>query len=224
MANFGVSDLRLVTPEADSRSPEARALASHGESVLEGARMFPSLVEALADCVWAGATSARLGGLFRKQNVLPVKAGLAEGMRLSAGKRIALVFGPEDHGLLNEEISLCHHLLHIPAHPEYDVLNLAQSVVICLYEWFQATSDKLPNGHEEAPVSAGDLAKALDHLEEALRAVHFIWGEKGDSVAHALRHLLGRSMPNELENKLLHGLARQLLWYVKHHQPTDGKK
>ncbi len=65
----------------------------------------------------------------------------------------------------------------------------------------------------------GELDRMFAHLEEALRAVHYVWGEKGDSVMHAIRHLLGRSQPTEIEVILLHGLARQLLWHVEHHEP-----
>jgi len=218
MANFGVSDLRLVTPDADPRSAEARALASHGEPVLEAARTFSTLAEAVSDGVWVAATSARLGGLYRKQNTLPCREGMKHAAQIAATGRIALLFGPEDHGLTNEEISLCHHLIHIPAHPDYEVLNLAQAAGICLYEWFQATQTE-PVVHSQQIVTMEELNRTLDHLEEALKAVHFIWGAKGPSIAHAIRHLLLRSQPNPLENKLLHGLARQLLWYVKHHPP-----
>lgn len=216
MANFGATDLRLVTPEASIDAGEARALATHGEHLLDQAKHFDSLREAVADCVWVCATTARSGGLYRKQNTLDLKEAVEHGKSQIKHGPVALVFGPEDHGLTNDEVSLCHHLLHIHASPKYNVLNLAQATVICLYEWYQATEIKSPTPKEQ-PVSMGELSRSLDHLEEALRAVHFIWGDKGDSVAHAIRHLLARSGPNEQENKLLHGLARQLHWYVDHH-------
>jgi tRNA/rRNA methyltransferase len=246
MANFGVRDLRLVTPEADPLSLEARALASHGESLLAQAQRYSTLAEAIADAVWVAGTSARTGGLYRRQNVLPAREGMARA-RAQQG-RVAIVFGPEDHGLTNEEVSQCHFQLQIPASPEYPVLNLAQAVVITLYEWFQwgmavaegreneagsrehapGRSGKVAREEGGSPESAlattGDLATMYDHLESALRAVHFIWGEKGDSVAHALRHLLYRAQPTELENKLLHGLARQLHWYVERHPPQKAKQ
>lgn len=223
MANFGVKDLRLVSPQADPLSLEARALASHGEYLLETARHYDSLVDAVQEMVWVAGTSARIGGLFRKQNVLNVRDGMAMGSTASARGRIALVFGPEDHGLTNEEVSQCHYQLHIPAAPDYNVLNLAQAVGITLYEWYQVSQ---PTSREEpaALASAGDLAQMYGHLEASLRAIHFIWGEKGESVAHALRHLLYRAQPTESENKLLHGLARQLQWYVEHHPPAAKKE
>lgn len=220
MANFGVSDLRLVTPEADRHALEARAMASHGEHLLQQAREYATFLDAISDCTWVAATSARLGGLYRKQNVLSVRDGLRVASEHAQQGKIALVFGPEDRGLLNEEITLCHQLIHIPAHPDYDVLNLAQAAAICLYEWYQATHDSVEELSQRTAVSAGELSRTLDHLEDALREIHFIWGEKGDSVAHAVRHLIARAMPDELENKLLHGLARQVLWYVEHHPPA----
>jgi tRNA/rRNA methyltransferase len=220
MANFGVTDLRLVTPEAEVRSNEARALASHGEPVLESAGLYPTLAEAVSDCVWVGATSARLGGLYRKQNTVGCRDGMKHAAQMACSGRIALVFGPEDHGLTNDEVSLCHHLIHINAHPDYEVLNLAQAAAICLYEWFQATHDK-PITQSHDLVKMDEHLRMLDHMEEALRAVHYIWGEKGPFVAHAIRHLLMRTNPDPFENKLLHGLARQLLWYVKHHPPGE---
>jgi tRNA/rRNA methyltransferase len=224
MANFGVTDLRLVTPEADPQAQEARAMASHGEPVLEQSRRFSTLVEAVADCNWVACTSSRRGGLFRQQNVLSLHEGIVQGREASKRGRVALVFGPENDGLTNEEVSLCHQLIHISAHPDYYVLNLAQAVAISLYEWYQLEGADAPVEEGSPPVSAGELDRMFEHLEEALRAIHFVWGEKGPSVFHALRHLISRAQPTEVENKLLHGLARQVLWYVKRHPARDGEK
>ncbi|MFT3881526.1 MAG: hypothetical protein QM703_17900 [Gemmatales bacterium] len=126
--------------------------------------------------------------------------------------------------MTNDEVSLCHQLIHISAHPDYPVLNLAQAVAISLYEWYQVAGAIAPSGQASPPASAGELDRMFEHLEEALRAIHFVWGEKGPSVFHALRHLISRAQPTEVENKLLHGLARQMLWYVNKHPARDGEK
>lgn len=224
MANFGVADLRLVTPEAEPQALEARAMASHGEVVLEQSRQYPTLVDAVADCGWVACTSSRLGGLFRHQNVVSLRNGIEQGSIASKRGRVALVFGPETDGLTNDEVSLCHQLIHISAHPDYPVLNLAQAVAVSLYEWYQVAGAIVPTDQASPPASAGELDRMFEHLEEALRAIHFVWGEKGPSVFHALRHLISRAQPTEVENKLLHGLARQMLWYVKRHPAGDGDK
>jgi len=222
MKNFGITDLRLVDPVADPLAQEARQLSTQGENILGQAKRFASLTEAVADCVWVAGTSARLGGLFRRQNVMTIQEGMQLGVQRAQAGTIALVFGPEDHGLTTEEVSLCHHLLTIPTAEEYGVLNLAQAVVVCLYEWHLATADRFLSEERDAVAAAAELQRMFEHLEEALRAVHYVWGEKGPSVMHAIRHLLSRAQPTDVEVKLLHGLARQLLWYVERH-PMDAK-
>src|SRR5207248_5097210 len=110
------------------------------------ARSCRDLGEALADCVVVAATSARKGGLFRRQSVgLPEEIAplLVEAM---ATGPVALVFGPERTGLHDDEVSRCHHLIHIPANRSCPALNLAQAVAICLYEvrraWLGCTAGR----------------------------------------------------------------------------------
>lgn len=222
MLNFGISELRLVNPLANPCSHEARSMATHGAMLLEKSQTFQSLTDAITDCVWTGCTSARTGGLFRKQNVVELQHGIQKARETSDRGRIALVFGPEDHGLTNEEISICNYVLTIPANADYPVLNLAQAVVITLYEWYLSNGLN-PTKHEAVQLASAYQTQCMfEHLEAALRAIHFVWGEKGPSVFHAIRHLLGRAQITETENKLLHGLARQISWYVN--QKDNSKK
>jgi tRNA/rRNA methyltransferase len=220
MRNMGLSELVLVAPEADPADAEARRLSTHGEEVLEHCRTVSELGEAVADCVFVAATSARVGGLLRRQGVGPpdeIVPRLIQAMRNGPG---ALVFGPEASGLSNVETSRCHYLIHVPTDPQYPVLNLAQAVAICTYElrrqWLRqvAAPTLLPPAEKAAPFA--DQERAFAHLRQALEAVHFLWNEKADSLMHALRHLLGRAGPTPTEVDLLHGLARQLRWFAQH--------
>src|SRR5262249_6548618 len=134
MRNFGLSDLVLMEPTADPTDREARRLATHGETILDSARRVTEFGKAVGDCVFVAATSARTGGLFRAQTV-GWPGEIMPALIDAAGQgTVALVFGTEASGLTNEEVSRCHHLIHIPADEDYPALNLAQSVVICLYE------------------------------------------------------------------------------------------
>lgn len=220
MRNMGLSDLVLVSPEAEPTDERARRLATHGENVLERCRIVADLGAALADCVLAAATSARVGGLMRRQFVgAPdeIAPRLVEAM---ASGPVALVFGPEATGLSNEEVSRCHYLIHVPTDPEYPVLNLAQAVAVCTYElrrhWLRHTDAPTLLPPSSAPAPFADQERAFEHLRVALQDVHFLWNEKADALMHALRHLIGRARPTPMEVDLLLGLARQLRWFAQH--------
>lgn len=220
MRNMGMTDLVLVAPEASPTDPEARRLSTHGEDVLEQCRTVADFGVAVADCVLVAATSARVGGLTRRQFVGPpdeIAPRLIEAMRSGP---VALVFGPEASGLSNAEVSRCHYLIHIPTDPHYPVLNLAQAVSICTYElrrhWLRQTDAPTLLPPIETPALFADQERAFEHLRQALEDVHFLWNEKADSLMHALRHLLSRAAPTPTEVDMLHGLARQLRWFARH--------
>ncbi|MBI1914243.1 MAG: RNA methyltransferase [Planctomycetes bacterium] len=219
MRNMGLSDLALVAPHADLHDRQARQLSTHGEEVLDRARSCVDLGEALVDCVAVAATSARKGGLFRRQSVgLPEEVASLLVESLATGP-VALVFGPERTGLHDDEVSRCHHLIHIPADPSYPALNLAQAVAICLYEvrcaWLRRTEDR-PLSLPGPPAPFADQERAFENLRIALKEIHYLYGERGAALMHGLRHLLGRARPTAMEVRLLLGLARQIRWFVRH--------
>jgi tRNA/rRNA methyltransferase len=219
MRNMGLSDLVLVAPAADPADPEARRLSTHGEDVLERCRTVADFGEAVADCVLVAATSARVGGLTRRQFVGTPEEIVPHLLQSMTSGPVALVFGPESSGLSNAEVSRCHYLVHIPTDPNFPVLNLAQAVAICTYElrrsWLQHTAAPTLLPSAEAPAAFADQERAFEHLRQALEDVHFLWNEKADSLMHAIRHLIGRAGPTPMEVDLLHGLARQLRWLAR---------
>jgi tRNA/rRNA methyltransferase len=217
MRNFGLTDLALVAPEADVDDPRGRLLATHSEDILERARVVPDLDAAVADCLLLAGTSARTGGLFRRQAVGTPEEILPRLLpALSAGP-VGLVFGPESCGLSNDEVARCHYLIHIPTDEAHPALNLAQAVAVCLYELRRAW---LAGGRPPAaPKPLADFATQehmFARLRTALEEIHFLYGPKADALMHALRHLLARASLTEMEVKLLLGLARQIRWYVAH--------
>lgn len=215
MRNFGLRRLCLVQPEANPFDPEALATATHGEEVLRAAEIHGDLAEAAADCGLVVGTTARVGGLFRSQNVSTPRAFMPQFAEALSRTPAALVFGPERTGLTNEETVRCHHLLTIPAAVDYPVLNLAQAATVCFYELLQAAHE--PTAPPAAPAEVADFASqelAYGRLEEALTAIHFLWNEKAPAQMHALRHLLGRARPSPMETDLLLGIARQMKWFA----------
>ncbi len=218
MRNFGLSDLVLVAPHASTGDLDARRMARDGLSILDAARVMPDLGAALTDCVFSLATSSLTAGVFRSGTIGTAAEKMPELLAAAEAGPVAIVFGPEPTGLNNEEIGRCHGLVSIPVNAEFSSLNLAQAVAICCYELRKAWSKSVneargqPETPERAVAPFADQDRMFEHLREALVAVGYLFGEKGDSLMHALRQLIGRAMPTPQEVKILHGVARQLLW------------
>jgi tRNA/rRNA methyltransferase len=225
MHNFGLTRLVLVAPVADPLARESLRLSTQGEFILRAARVVADLGEAVADCGVVVGTSARTAGLVRGRTAGPPEAGLPFVTAALPRQPTALVFGPEPTGLSNVELSRCHHLLSIPANPAYPALNLAQAVAVCLHElhrcWLARTE---PPPATESAASFAEQERAFAHLRRALEAVHFLYGPKSDALMHAVRHLIGRARPTPMEVKLLHGLARQLLWVAGQRAAPDSSR
>ncbi len=223
MRNFGLADLVLVAPVADPNDPNARQLSTHGEAILDHCCIVAELGEAVADCVFVAGTSARLGGLYRRQTLGTPPEIMPRLVELLPVGPTALVFGPEPSGLTNAEVSRCHFLIHVPTDPTYPALNLAQAVAICLYELRQAWLVRegaarlaAPTANRPAPFDLQE--RMFEQLRVALGEVHFLYGDKAASLMHAVRHLLGRAGPTTMEVEMLFGLARQLRWFAAHRQ------
>jgi len=218
MRNFGLSKLVLVAPVANPADVEARRLSTHGEEILRSARIVAYLGEALADCVFVVGTSARTGGAYRRQSVAAPEEVLPRLVEFLASGPTALVFGTEPSGLTDEEVTRCHYLAHVPTDDAYPALNLAQAVAICTYElrraWLHRAQLEM---HVEAPAAFVEQERMFAHLQTALEEIHFLYGEKAGPLVHALRHLIGRAGPTQMEVDVLSGLARQIQWYVRKH-------
>ncbi len=221
MCNFGLRELVLVSPVADRNDRDARRMSTHGEAILNDARIVTDLDDAIRDCVLVVGTSARTGGLFRQQNVAPPEHVMPHLVAvLQDARPTAILFGPEPTGLTNQIVMRCHHLIEIPTATGYASLNVAQAVAICLYELHKAwRAAACPS----PSTSAGPLAniESQEHmfrqLQAALEEIHFLYGDKAEPLMHGVRHLLGKARLTEMEVKVLLGLARQIRWYVAQH-------
>lgn len=132
MGNFGVSDLRLVSPRDPWPNPEAQNASVAAKPIIEGATLYDSLAEATKDLSWVFCTSARLRYIKKEVYTLSQGTNLVKTLGLP---KIGLVFGPEQAGLTNEEVSLCHGGLLIKTSSTVPSLNLAHAVLLCLYEF-----------------------------------------------------------------------------------------
>ena len=130
IANFGLSELALVAPRG-YRAAAAAKTAVHARRILDGKQKFASLAEAVADCAWVVGTTCRPGS-YRRRTQTPREVA-REIIAVARTKRVALVLGPEDHGLTNDELKICHELVTIPTHSSDPSLNLSHAALVCLY-------------------------------------------------------------------------------------------
>ena len=213
MKNMGLTDLRLVNPPRD-RQDEAQALASSARDVLDAARPFRSLEDAVADCAAVVGTTARMGG-WRKKLWSPRDLTL-ELTPLTDRNRVALVFGPEDRGLSNEDIARCTHLVRIPTSRLMTSLNLSQAVLVLSYEFFHAISS-LHWGERQNPVLATMEQRdaMFDHLQEGLSAIGYFPAGNEDYFMLDVKQMLNRACLERRDVAMLRGMARQMLWTAR---------
>jgi tRNA/rRNA methyltransferase len=209
MKNMGLSDLVLVEPGPMPRRAAA-AWAVHAADILDRRRTVSTLAEAVADCGRVVGTTTR-GGRYRARTLTP-RAAAPQLLREAAQQRLALIFGPEDHGLSNEDLKQCQQLLAIPAAPRYPSLNLAQAVMVCAYELY-LVSQPSPPADGLTLAEAGRVDFMYRRLQEALLRIGFLPGDNPDHLMFALRRLLGRAGLEEADVRVLLGIARQIAWY-----------
>ncbi len=225
--NMGGGDLVTVGGSYDHE--QARRMAVHAAEVLESCERTETLEQALGGCGRVIGTTAH-GGPYRTR-VAGIRAVARElvGGASREDPPVAFVFGREDRGLSNREVALCHSLATIPSSGLYASLNLAQAVMICLYEVriaglehaaveagsrTHAASGGAAGSSAGVPADAADLEAAYSALEEALLAIGFLSEDNPVHMMATIRALLGRSVPDRREVNVLRGLARQILWFA----------
>ena len=210
MRNLGISDLVVVSPPLLCRS-WADAMAVHARDLLDAMQVIPSLRAAIAECGLVIGTTCR-PGVYRAGALTP-RALAPQLTAALAVNRVALVFGPEDTGLTNEDLRLCHRLVTIPTNSVFPSLNVAQAVLLCCYEIFLATHDQPPEPPRVLAV-AERQELMYDKLKRALLAIGFLHEDNPDHLMFALRRIFGRAGLEEREVRILLGLARQIEWYA----------
>jgi len=212
MANFGLSRLRLVKPLQGWPNERARVMAAGADRVLENATVHESLAEAVADCNFVLACTARQHD--QAKPVIGADGAAAEmAPRVAAGERVALVFGRERYGLEMHEVGLADRIITLPVNPAFASLNLAQAVVILGYEWFKASGGELPFSRVEKspPAPREQLAAFFRDLERELDRVEFFRpAEKRETMLVNLRNIFLRIAPTEQDIRTLFGVVMML--------------
>ncbi|NJN17638.1 MAG: TrmJ/YjtD family RNA methyltransferase [Oscillochloris sp.] len=207
MKNTGVGQLRLVQPEHFDPA-DIGGIAHRSDDILAGMTIHASLDEALADCRFVLGTSARS---HRDRPLHTDPRILAPDLlaRAQAGP-LALLFGPEDNGLDNDALDRCQALLRLPTDPHYPSLNLAQAVLLVLYELRQAAVTPAPAPIGPAPASGAELETCFAALEDALGALRFVKSGTATTTMRIVRRLILRAAPSSREVAVITAIAREV--------------
>jgi tRNA/rRNA methyltransferase len=214
MANFGLTDLRIVNPREGWPNRKAEASAS-GAPTFASIRVFPSLNDAVAGLRFVFAATAR-----PREVEKPVK-GPVEAARIlrdlaAQSTMTGVLFGRERNGLTNDEVTLADEVLTLPVDPGFPSLNVAQAVLLVAYEWrragFETERAAIPfQGKDEPPAEKQELYALFDHLEAALETTGFFRPlEKKPMMVQTLRAMLQRAQFTEPEVRTLRGAVAAL--------------
>lgn len=209
MANFGLSDLRLVAPRDGWPNKKAEAMAAGAAGVLDTARVYATAEDAIGELEFVLATTARERGTT-KEVITPAEAAKRLHRAAARGEKTGLLFGNERAGLDNEEISLCDAVVTIPT-ADFASLNLGQAVLLNAYEWFRAGDVTPPARIEHGPIhrkpTREELFQLFAHLERELEASGFLYPpEKHGTMVRAIRATLHRARLTYQEVQTLRGM------------------
>ena len=217
--NMGLSRLVLVQPEDLDRERMAMMATGPAVHLLDRMAVVDDLGQALAPFEYVVGTTARLGGV-RREFFTPREVA-ARLIDISAVNEVALLFGPENFGLTNEELPYCHALVHIPT-AACSSLNLAQAVLVMAYEIFLAGSEKPRFVPRLANVA--ELESMYARLQETLVKINFISHQNPEHWMFNVRRLFARHGLRAREAQVIKGICRQIDWYVGKRLEGDGRR
>ncbi len=223
MANFGLRELQLVNPRDGWPNEAARASAALAVEIIDGAALYGSLADAIADLNFLAATTAR-SRFLAKPVLAPDGAAASIFSQQAGGLRCGVLFGKERTGLENADVALADVIVTAPVDPQFASLNLAQSVLLFAYEWRKRVNpESLGRQLPDAPLGAGPRFKAsrpaerhellalFEHLERELDHCGFLFPpEKRETMVNNIRTMFTRMAPTEQEVRTLRGIIANL--------------
>ena len=208
MLNFGHSEMRLVSPRDGWPNPSAGPAAAGADAVLERARVYGSVADAVADCSHVYATTVRKRGVTKP---VLTPEGAAAKIRSETGQS-AILFGPERSGLETEDVALARTIITVPINPAFGSLNLAQAVVLCAYELAKHDALESPTAEDILPPAPQqDLEGLIGHFESLLvPAGYFRPASRAEATRRTLRTMLTKPGWNHLEIRTFRGILSAL--------------
>ena len=209
MLNFELTEMRLVAPRDGWPNPDAGPAASGADIVLEQAKVFDTVEEAIADCSTIFASTVR-----RRDLVMPVVGPEAMADRIAASaSRSAILFGPERSGLETEDVALADAIVTVPINPDFGSLNLAQAVILLAYEWSKRSHLAQPTAKDAEPAAPhGELDAMIRHLDDELVAKgYFHPPSRTQATRNTIRTIFTKTGWSSREVKAVRGIIRALV-------------
>ncbi len=213
MRNMGIRRMIVVEPENYDLSRVLKMATHVAADVVQRIQIARNLRQALSPFHLVVGTTARLGG--EREVVLSPSHMAGRLIPLSQENAIAIVFGPEDRGLSNEDLRLCHELVNIPT-AEFSSLNLAQAVMVICYELYTAVGDgPLTEANFPRLATRHELDGMYDQLRDILVRISYINPENPDYWMNKIRRFFTRMQLKAGEVSIIRGICRQIDWYGK---------
>jgi tRNA (cytidine32/uridine32-2'-O)-methyltransferase len=201
MKNMGLANLALINPKKFPHQ-EATALAGNATDVLEHAKIFTSIQEAVKNSKVIYATSARERTI--EWPTLTANEAASEIQELVVNEiEVSILFGREDRGLTNEELQLANKHLIIPAHPDYPVLNIAMSTQVVCYELYQTAQDNSVESWQDFPeYTSEELNNLIEHFNETVEALELVDPKNPKQIMTRMERMFRRLYPDQMEGQL----------------------
>ncbi|MEG8099394.1 RNA methyltransferase [Candidatus Liberibacter brunswickensis] len=212
MWNFNLTQLRIVNPRDGWPNEKARSSSANADCVIDSVCVFSNIKEAISDLHFVYATTARSRNNF-KSVFAPKEAAIVLNERISSGQNVGIIFGRENWGLTNEEISFSNAIISFPVNPVFSSLNISQAVLLMVWEYMENSvliSEKTVKDHN-IPATKGELLSFLDYLESSLeKRGYFRPVEKRKKMLDDLRSVFIRAELMRQEVFLLRGIISAL--------------
>ena len=207
MKNMGLANLALINPKKFPHQ-EATALAGNATDVLENAKIFPSIQEAVKNSKVIYATSARDRTI--EWPTLTARDAALEMQELVLNEiQVSILFGREDRGLTNEELQLANKHVIIPAHPEYPVLNIAMSTQVVCYELYQSAQNNSVESWQDFPeYTSEELNNLIEHFNETVEALELVDPKNPKQIMTRMERMFRRLYPDQMEGNFLRGFLK----------------
>ena len=214
MKTMGLKNLLLINPRKFP-SGDANALSGNAIDILEKAKVYKNLKDAIKDSTFVYATSARVRTIqWPTKNAQDAAEEIVK--QVSANKKISIIFGREDRGLTNEELQIANTHIEIPANPEYPVLNIAMSAQIICYEILKASIDTTARDwHDYPEVDSENLQMLIDHFIETATDIDVINLDNPKKIISRIKRMFTRLHPDEMETSFLRGFLSGIKKKIK---------